>query len=76
VTFTPETDVDLIAGTVGPKLAKRLKRPVGVAFLPPLESWRYDWLEVPALIHSAQQVFEYPMVDRDFTRERWRWFEA
>jgi 2-polyprenyl-6-methoxyphenol hydroxylase-like FAD-dependent oxidoreductase len=27
--------------------------------------WRYDWLDVPALIRGAQTVFEYPMVDRD-----------
>ena len=34
-------------------------------FLPVFESWRYDWLDVPALIGSAQQVFEYPMVDKN-----------
>ncbi|MGV3727648.1 flavin-dependent oxidoreductase [Hydrogenophaga sp.] len=34
-------------------------------FLPLFERWRYDWLDVPALISSAQQVFEYPMVDKD-----------
>jgi 5-methylphenazine-1-carboxylate 1-monooxygenase len=27
--------------------------------------WRFDWLDVPALIRSARQVFEYPMVDKD-----------
>jgi 2-polyprenyl-6-methoxyphenol hydroxylase-like FAD-dependent oxidoreductase len=27
--------------------------------------WRYDWLDVPALIRGASQVFEYPMVDKD-----------
>jgi 2-polyprenyl-6-methoxyphenol hydroxylase-like FAD-dependent oxidoreductase len=27
--------------------------------------WRFDWLDVPALINGASQVFEYPMVDRD-----------
>lgn len=27
--------------------------------------WRYDWLDVPALIRGAAQIFEYPMVDRD-----------
>ena len=34
-------------------------------FLPVFEGWRYDWLDVPALIGSAQQIFEYPMVDKD-----------
>ncbi len=27
--------------------------------------WRFDWLDVPALIAGAQQVLEYPMVDKD-----------
>ena len=27
--------------------------------------WRFDWLDVPALIAGASQVFEYPMVDKD-----------
>ena len=34
-------------------------------FLPVFDGWRYDWLDVPALISGAQQVFEYPMVDKD-----------
>lgn len=34
-------------------------------FLPRFESMRFDWLDVPALIRAADQVFEYPMVDRD-----------
>lgn len=34
-------------------------------FMPIFEAWRFDWLDVPALIASARQVFEYPMVDRD-----------
>ncbi|WP_291056642.1 flavin-dependent oxidoreductase [Herbiconiux sp.] len=32
--------------------------------------WRYDWLDVPALISSAEELLEYPMVDRD-PLERW-----
>ncbi len=27
--------------------------------------WRYDWLDVPAVIAAADTIFEYPMVDRD-----------
>jgi 2-polyprenyl-6-methoxyphenol hydroxylase-like FAD-dependent oxidoreductase len=34
-------------------------------FLPAFESWRFDWLDVPALIRGAERCFEYPMVDRD-----------
>jgi 2-polyprenyl-6-methoxyphenol hydroxylase-like FAD-dependent oxidoreductase len=34
-------------------------------FLPIFQDWRFDWLDVPALIARAGQVFEYPMVDKD-----------
>ena len=34
-------------------------------FLPWFESWRFDWLDVPALIRAAPGCYEYPMVDRD-----------
>ena len=27
--------------------------------------WRFDWLDVPALIAGAEAMFEYPLVDRD-----------
>jgi 2-polyprenyl-6-methoxyphenol hydroxylase-like FAD-dependent oxidoreductase len=27
--------------------------------------WRFDWLDVPALIEGAENIFEYPMVDKD-----------
>jgi 5-methylphenazine-1-carboxylate 1-monooxygenase len=27
--------------------------------------WRFDWLDVPELIKNAQQILEYPMVDKD-----------
>ncbi len=29
------------------------------------ESWRFDWLDVPALIRAAETTWVYPMVDRD-----------
>ena len=34
-------------------------------FIDLFAQWRYDWLDVPALIRGASQIFEYPMVDRD-----------
>jgi 2-polyprenyl-6-methoxyphenol hydroxylase-like FAD-dependent oxidoreductase len=34
-------------------------------FLPHFESWKFDWLDVPALIRNTQEVYEYPLVDRD-----------
>ena len=39
-------------------------------FLPRYEDWRFDWLDVPALIRAADVVYEFPMVDRD-PLERW-----
>jgi 2-polyprenyl-6-methoxyphenol hydroxylase-like FAD-dependent oxidoreductase len=34
-------------------------------FLPAFEDWRFDWLDIPALIRTAANCHEYPMVDRD-----------
>jgi 2-polyprenyl-6-methoxyphenol hydroxylase-like FAD-dependent oxidoreductase len=34
-------------------------------FISIFEDWRFDWLDVPNLIRTAQSIFEYPMVDRD-----------
>jgi 2-polyprenyl-6-methoxyphenol hydroxylase-like FAD-dependent oxidoreductase len=34
-------------------------------FLPRFESWRFPFLDVPAVIRAAEGVFEFPMVDRD-----------
>lgn len=39
-------------------------------FLPFFADWKFDWLDVPALITQASQVFEYPMVDKDPV-DRW-----
>ena len=34
-------------------------------FAPLFASWKFDWLDIPALIAGAERVYEYPMVDRD-----------
>jgi len=34
-------------------------------FLPRFEEWRFDWLDVPAVIKAANAIYEFPMVDRD-----------
>lgn len=34
-------------------------------FVDIFKDWRFDWLDVPALITGAQSIFEYPMVDKD-----------
>jgi len=39
--------------------------------LPTFGAWRFDWLDVPDLITRAEQMLEWPMVDRD-PLPRWR----
>lgn len=34
-------------------------------FIHHFEGWNYDWLDVPAMLRGASEVFEYPMIDRD-----------
>ncbi|RPI58572.1 MAG: flavin-dependent oxidoreductase, partial [Lysobacterales bacterium] len=35
------------------------------SFIHHFQGWRYDWLDVPAMLRGADEVFEYPMIDRD-----------
>ncbi|MEO8135177.1 MAG: flavin-dependent oxidoreductase [Betaproteobacteria bacterium] len=35
------------------------------SFAPLFKSWKFDWLDIPALIEGAGAVYEFPMVDRD-----------
>ncbi|MGE0598184.1 MAG: flavin-dependent oxidoreductase [Dehalococcoidia bacterium] len=39
-------------------------------FLPDFADWKFDWLDVPALIEGAKSVYEFPMSDRDPV-DRW-----
>lgn len=34
-------------------------------FIGSFEGWTFDWLDIPDLIRRADEVFEFPMVDRD-----------
>lgn len=29
------------------------------------DGWNYGWLDVPAMLRGAKEIFEYPMIDRD-----------
>lgn len=35
------------------------------SFIHHFENWNYNWLDVPAMLRGADEVFEYPMIDRD-----------
>ncbi len=39
-------------------------------FAPRFADWRFDWLDIPALLRAAPGTFLFPMVDRD-PIERW-----
>jgi len=34
-------------------------------FIYAFEDWRFDWLDVPALIRAADSILEFPMIDQD-----------
>ena len=34
-------------------------------FLHHFEHWNYDWIDIPAMLRGAADVFEYPMIDRE-----------
>jgi 2-polyprenyl-6-methoxyphenol hydroxylase-like FAD-dependent oxidoreductase len=34
-------------------------------FLPAMADWHFDWLDVPAMCKAADEILEYPMMDRD-----------
>ena len=34
-------------------------------FTPLFKAWQYDWFDTHTMMHQAETVFEYPMVDRD-----------
>lgn len=54
--------------TEGLELAEREdwnQRGVLDDFIGRFEDWRFDWLDVPALIRSSPGTYRFPMVDRD-----------
>lgn len=34
-------------------------------FEAPFETWKWDWIDVPAIIKGAKEIYEFPLVDRD-----------
>jgi 5-methylphenazine-1-carboxylate 1-monooxygenase len=34
-------------------------------FLPAVADWKFDWLDVPAMLRASEMVLEFPMVDQD-----------
>jgi 5-methylphenazine-1-carboxylate 1-monooxygenase len=34
-------------------------------FMHHFERWNYDWIDIPAMLRGAAEVYEYPMIDRE-----------
>jgi 2-polyprenyl-6-methoxyphenol hydroxylase-like FAD-dependent oxidoreductase len=34
-------------------------------FMHHFDQWNYDWIDIPAMLRGASEVFEYPMIDRE-----------
>ena len=34
-------------------------------FAPAFANWKWDWIDIPALIENAATIYEFPLVDRD-----------
>lgn len=57
---------DVYIGTDMPAIPRDWNRLVDNAtVLKYFEDWRYDWLDIPAVIRGSEAVYEYPLVDRD-----------
>ncbi len=54
-----------LPGSLPPNRADWNRRGDPNDFAPAFEDWRFDWLDVPALFRATDQVFEFPMVDRN-----------
>lgn len=59
--------VNWVAEVASPKPIQRDWARLGQLedFLPAFKDWKFDWLDVPALIQSSDTILEYPMVDQD-----------
>jgi 5-methylphenazine-1-carboxylate 1-monooxygenase len=59
--------VNWVAEIEAPKPARRDWNGAGRLddFFPAFADWKFDWLDVAAMIEQTEQILEYPMVDQD-----------
>lgn len=62
INWIAEITVDHSAGWRGGDWNKRVAH---AEFLHHFEHWNYDWMDIPAMLRGAPDVYEYPMIDRD-----------
>ena len=61
------TLINWVAEINTPKHARRdWNRPGNIDdFIGAFEDWKFDWLDVPAMIRAADMILEFPMIDQD-----------
>jgi 2-polyprenyl-6-methoxyphenol hydroxylase-like FAD-dependent oxidoreductase len=62
INWIAEITVDNSAGWRGGDWNKRVAHE---EFVHHFEHWNYDWIDIPAMLRGAAEVYEYPMIDRD-----------
>ncbi|MEZ5652585.1 MAG: flavin-dependent oxidoreductase [Burkholderiaceae bacterium] len=62
INWIAEVTVDNSAGWQGGDWTKRVALS---DFAHHFADWKYDWLDVPAMLAGADPIYEYPMIDRD-----------
>lgn len=62
INWIAEITVDTASGRRDGDWNKRVKHE---DFVHHFEHWNYDWIDIPAMLRGADEVFEYPMIDRD-----------
>jgi 2-polyprenyl-6-methoxyphenol hydroxylase-like FAD-dependent oxidoreductase len=62
INWVAEITVDTSGGWGNGDWNKRVRHE---DFVHHFERWTHDWIDVPALLRGAADVYEYPMIDRD-----------
>jgi len=62
INWIAEITVDNTGGWPEGDWNKRVKHE---DFIHHFSHWNYEWIDIPAMIRGAPEVFEYPMVDRE-----------
>jgi len=62
INWIAEITVDNSAGWVDGGWNKKVSQE---DFIHHFEGWDYDWINIPEMLSGAEDVYEYPMIDRD-----------
>jgi 2-polyprenyl-6-methoxyphenol hydroxylase-like FAD-dependent oxidoreductase len=62
INWIAEITVDNTGGWQHGDWNKKVKH---TEFMHHFEDWQHDWIDVPAMLLGAAEVYEYPMIDRD-----------